>query len=129
MNVAVLVYPMKVLCKENKNWQMNCFFPMAQGTLFKVRMKFSKMFHTGSVLLQLMSALNPLLIEKKLIHMTLQRHKLYALFVAKPFPSPLYHKLCGKLNNSLLLFWWSRENGEVSTFVALHGEPKPHLSG
>lgn len=40
------------------------FFPMAQRRPFRVRMKFSKMLHTGSVLLQLMSALNPLLIEK-----------------------------------------------------------------
>jgi len=61
--------------------------------------------------------------------MTLQRHKLYALFAAKPLPSPLYHKLCGKPNNSLLLFWWNREEEEVSAFVALPGEPKPHLSG
>lgn len=41
-----------------------------------VKMMFSKMFHTGSVLLQLMSAVKPPLIEKKLIHTTLQRHKL-----------------------------------------------------
>lgn len=62
---------------------------------------FSKTCHTGSVLLHLMSAVKPPLIENKLIHMTLQKHKLYALFVAKPLPSPLHHKLCGKLNNSL----------------------------
>lgn len=44
-----------------------------------VRMKFSKMFCTDSLLLQSMSAVNPPLTEKKLIHMTTETQVIYVV--------------------------------------------------
>lgn len=131
-----LYIPLKSPVRKRKIGRWTRFSLWLEGTRYTsypkwVRMKFSETFHAGSVLLQSMSAVNPPLIEKKLIHTTLQRHKRYTLFVAKLFPSPLHHKksLWEAEQFPLSLFWWSREDGGGWHFVALPGEPKPHLSG